>query len=173
MEQKQEGSRRVTWSEPGTHSQPSRLASGNAKMPFRSKRSDPLSSSDPWASYKGDKEQPRREPASGATSSHTDPAVLARLTQAEEAIQRVENRQEKQERSLDNLQSLMSRRFDEVIAGLTSLQEPKRKQRAEESSEYRGGRETMMRIKAANITSWKQHSREVLEMQGSDRNTDR
>ena len=98
-------------------------------MPFRSRKSDPLNSNDPWASYKGEKEQPRRESGNGATSSHTDPAVLARLTQAEEAIQRVESRQEKQERNLDNLQSLMTRRFDEVIAGLTSLQEPKRKQR--------------------------------------------
>ena len=61
----------------------------------------------------------------------------------------------------------MNQGFDEVLMGLSNLQESKKKARAaEDNLGHREGRDGTMRILAANITSWRQHAREVMDMPG-------
>ena len=96
----------------------SKGSEGTAKMPFRSKRvTDPLTHSDPWAKWeKGDWKGPRQE-SMGPSTSSSDSMVMTRLAQAEQAIQRVEARQERTEHELGSLNALVNKRFDEVVAG--------------------------------------------------------
>ena len=86
---------------------------------------------------------------------HTDPSVLARLTRAEGMIQKIDERQQKTEKSLDSIQSYMSQRFEQVLEGLAALQEPSRRKARTEEGDARGGRQ--IKCLATNITSWRQH----------------
>ena len=125
--------------------------SGSALKPFRASGPDPLLQKDPWhgASFSSGGGPVVAPPA--------DPQVLSRLQKAEDAIGRIEARQDQTDRSLQGMQEFMGARFQEVMAALSDMQTPKRKVRHDEQ-DHRGGRVTTWT--AANITSlpkrWKQ-----------------
>ena len=50
-----------------------------------------------------------------------DPAVLARLSKAENMIKKLDERQQRTEKNLESMQDFMSKRFDEVLGGTTSV----------------------------------------------------
>ena len=124
----------------------------SAMQPFKAQKRDPLATQDPWAGYKG---------ASASTpAQNTDPMVLGRLRKAEEAITRIEARQDQTDKSIQSMHSSMDQRFQEVLNGLAALQgEPRRKQRNDDD---RGGR--TMDFAAANITTISKRWEEVATM---------
>ena len=82
--------------------------SKTALNPFRTTTKDPLATEDPWATYK----KPE-----GTNKTNTDPAVLGRLRRAEEAITRIEARQDQTDKSIQSMHSSMDSRFPGGFAG--------------------------------------------------------
>ena len=137
---------------------------GSAKRPFRSMAagsglSDPLQKKDPWNDpWSGWSKSGSKQDASAASSSsRVDPGVLGRLNQAEQAISRLEGRQEKVEQEIHSMRGFMDDRFNQVMNGLAALQpELKRK-------DSRGGKVT--RWISANTTSLRKHWKELIDME--------
>ena len=111
---------------------------------------------DPWGAY---------APGTGSGgSASTEGAVMNRLRKAEEAIVRIEHKQQHTDQAIAGMQSLMDQRFQEVLNGLASLQgEPRRKARPDQD-EHRGG-ELISRWVAANITSLPKRWEEVASLE--------
>ena len=137
---------------------------GSAKRPFRSmaagaKSSDPFQKKDPWSDpWSGwSKSDAKKDSGGASSSSRVDPGVLGRLNQAEQAISRLEGRQEKVEKEVQSMRGFMDDRFNQVMEGLAALQpDLKRK-------DSRGGRATTRCI-SANTTSLRKHWRELTDM---------
>ena len=116
--------------------------SGQALKPSKSQaaasvRQDPLEAGDPWSGYKRGSTSSKEgaSAASQSTSLHNpgEAQIMVRLYKAEAAIERIETRQDASEKQLNTMQSFMSDRFQEVMAALNGLHEPKRKVRADEN----------------------------------------
>ena len=137
----------------------------------RAHQKDPLGEVDPWAGWKqrdGVGNRPAatstysKSPTQPSSSSHqSDPAVLSRLKRAEDAIERIEQKQQQTDVTLGTMQSFMGQRFEEVLAKLSDLQgEPKRKAR----EDGRGGNAEAWI--SANVTSFGRHWQEVIDLPG-------
>ena len=130
-----------------------------ATRPFKSKGAhsgaDPLQGKDPWSSWQS------KAVTQDKSQVQTDPLVLQRLKQAEDAITRIEKKQDATDGKLGQMQDFMSSRFEQVMGALEGLKQDPSK-RARMDADGRGGRQA--RIAAANVTSFAKHWRELFDL---------